>query len=72
MTGTIKSNRSASLNMSGIDVRLLQKFLNELPIEAQKSGKVEVSTTPYVNQFDPGWSSLKVSWTESLGSPDGA
>ena len=72
MTGTIKSNRSASLNMSGIDVRLLQKFLNELPIEAQKSGKVEVSTTPYVNQFDPGGSSLKVSWTESLGSPDGA
>lgn len=67
MTSTPSSFRSASLNMAGIDVKLLQRFLNELPIEAQKTGKVEISTTPYYNQFDSGSSSLKVTWHEDLG-----
>lgn len=67
MTGTIKSSRSASLNMEGISVPMLQKFLNELPVEAQKTGKVEVSSTPYVNQFDRGSQSLGVRWMEDLG-----
>ena len=67
MTGTRSSYRSASLNMEGVDVKLLLGFLNTLPIEAQKTGKVEVSSTPYVNQFDRGSSSIKVSWHEDLG-----
>lgn len=72
MTGTQSSYRSASLNMEGIDVKLLLGFLNDLPVEAQKTGKVEVSSTPHINQFDRGSSSLKVSWYKDLGSPDSA
>lgn len=67
MTGTINSNRSASLNMSGVSVKILQKFLNELPPEAQKSGRVTIQSTPYINQFDVGSDTLMVSWSEDLG-----
>lgn len=67
MTGTRSSFRSASLNMEGVDVKLLMNFLNTLPLEAQKSGKVEVSSTPHINQFDRGTYSIKVTWHEDLG-----
>lgn len=67
MTGTIKSNRSASLNMSGVDVKYLLEFLQALPPEAQKNGRVKVRSTPYINQFDVGSDTLEVSWSEDLG-----
>lgn len=67
MTSTIKSPRSATLNMEGIDVPLLKKFLGQLPVEAQKNGKISIQHSPYINQFDRGSTSLRVSWSEDLG-----
>lgn len=65
---TVQSNRSASLNMSGIDVPLLTKWIASLPVEAQKSGKIDIRVEPYYNQFDAGSTTLKVEWHEDLAA----
>lgn len=67
MTGAIKSDRSATLNMEGVDVKLLLKFLQELPIEAQKTGRVTVQSTPGDRPWESGSESITVRWSADLG-----
>lgn len=64
----VQSNRSASLNMEGINVPLLTRWLASLPVEAQKSGTIDIRVDPYFNQFDRGSTTLKVEWHEDLAT----
>ena len=68
MTGTIKSNRSSSLNLSGVNVAILKRWLENIPSKAT----LRVQVTPGDRPFDSGSESLTASWTEDIGSPDGA
>lgn len=69
MTGTIKTDRSSTLNLEGVTVPILTAFLNSLPAMARDTGKVEITHSPYLNQFDRGYTLMKVTWQQDIGSP---
>lgn len=69
---TVQSNRSASLNLSGVDVPLLTKWIASLPVEAQKSGKLSVSVTQGDRPWDSGSTTLQVTWHEDLAAGVGS
>lgn len=66
MTGTIKTNRSASLNLSGVNARILKRWLEVIPNEAT----ISVHVTPRDRPFDSESTSITASWTEDIGSRD--
>ena len=69
---TVQSNRSASLNLSGVDVPLLTKWIASLPVEAQKSGKLNVSVTPGDRPWDGESVNFQVTWHEDLAAGVGS
>ncbi len=61
----IKTNRSASLNLAGVNANTLKRWLETIPAQAALS----VHVLPRDRPFDAEVTTITASWTQDFGSP---